>query len=790
MPAAPSTTTEPTPPDDVEIEKLHFPCIEERAHLSAAGVLRQIGRTLQSPLSVMAIESQVVYFHYRLGRCPTPVEQARCGQIFGAIDSVIGQLVSLLPGAQASVLSQNFVGPLLQMIADDLDGLAPGPGIVSDATSNLAFLARSAIAAAPRNAAGEVIVEKLAPPAKTRFGIAGPTAEIDGEPWHLSVHEGRFTATALDGRTMPVEYARDAGGWRASDLATDADALKVRPLPCTRAQLDARILERLTVAHEPPVLLPPDGSDTLYQAPLSELRGMSIFARIGHRYVALRSMRDGVSYEAYDIDRPLEAGYPVRIDENGRFQFGAPVEFLARRVEAPPPAARHLSRHLHDAIPRYWLDNRVDSAHLSSPDSRGVMESGDSEHYLPFDEGLVRIERHPLHAELYQIGPTARSKILCAFDEQSARFVLVPEERMLILAGSADAEAVARFNGALQMQERLATRFGEQRSRLTYRDGYRTSEPNAFPGVVHVDASLERSGVSVVSYGLDAHELSLAGRYTSAARELKALAFESARRVQELDVAIHDPVRSRRLFDQLFKLIGGSPNATQRRAISNLFADRLRASDQLLEQHINDDCRRIWLVDVNDKEFYGFVNMRDPLKRIFVNVEASSAYRDARVQCGALCRRAQTNIDDLVTILHEASHLAAKTKDLFYVANAKGSDSLTGTIQRLSEGTMSMAEAGYLLGLARIEIDATLPEPAIVAAATEVFNSRAEIRARLLLDNADSFAQLVLELTDRDSHKRMERATSDATKVMLALIGATVVQAERRNAAHGDAVSF
>ncbi|SDV49989.1 hypothetical protein [Chitinasiproducens palmae] len=782
LPVAPSTTPATAPIDDVDIAELDFSCVTERANLSAATVLRQIARTLRSPLSALATESQVVYFHYLLGRCPTPAETVRCGQIFGAVDIVMGQLLALMPGAQTSVLLQNFGSTLLRMIAEDLDGLAPDPAEASSATENLAFLARSVVAASPRDAAGRVIPDKLTRPANTRFEPSGAVAEIGGERWRLSFRDGRFVASR-NGRTVDVEYAREAGTWELHDPDSNLETLQVRPLAHTRAQLDQGIADAVQlVAFRGHRRASHEGAGTLYyvQTDTSDESG-TLCARIHDRFVPVRLRRDGLSYEAYDVTQAAEPGYPVRPAAEDRWVFGRPVEPQAEGDGPAEPAGSGVSDRLRDKIPQAWLAPDLDPSRLSSPNSLGIMKLDSERWYLPVAGGFAPIKRHALHAGIYEIGPPDSDKVLCIYDEGHRIFRLAPEEASFEGEPGDDPEWVGTVLDAMVGQQRIARRFAQQRKMLTYREGFRTWEARSYPTVLLVDETLVEYAPTIVYYGLDRDELAVASQYAPVAKKLKATALNSASRVHALDVALRDPARSQRLFDRFFALIGTKADAEAQNLIKVHLLDHLGSINRFMNDLIDDACRRIWLVKFTRDDILGLTFKRDPLKRVFIDVEKSDAHREQAAACAPPCNEA-THRADVATMLHEVSHLAADTDDVFYLSAAASDHPLAAEIQRLSEGRIGRDEARYLLKLARAQSAAGESEDKLVAAATRLFNTKPDIRARLLLDNADSLAQIVLELSEGDLRRRARQANA-SMRDMRALLSAFISQALRRGAA-------
>lgn len=115
------TTTAPT---QVEREQLFdHDCAKERENLSLAQIFRQIGKTLSRPSTEMFKESKIVFDHLIKGiGCPSQESLAKAEKITAAIDNTFSTVMSLIPGAKMLTVAQNIVGPILELIADSLEG--------------------------------------------------------------------------------------------------------------------------------------------------------------------------------------------------------------------------------------------------------------------------------------------------------------------------------------------------------------------------------------------------------------------------------------------------------------------------------------------------------------------------------------------------------------------------------------------------------------------------------------------------------------------------------------------
>lgn len=133
--------------NDVRIEKMYdFSCIDERNNMSWTDIIRQVGKTLGSPVKSLAAESQVVHHHNTLGKgCPSEHESLHLREITEKIDAVLSQVMPLLPGANPVIVLQQIVGPALEIYADELDGKPLDQQKINDINQQVLFLSRQEI---------------------------------------------------------------------------------------------------------------------------------------------------------------------------------------------------------------------------------------------------------------------------------------------------------------------------------------------------------------------------------------------------------------------------------------------------------------------------------------------------------------------------------------------------------------------------------------------------------------------------------------------------------------------
>ncbi|XTZ38179.1 putative adhesin [Salmonella enterica] len=104
----------------VEIPELY--CLGDK-DLTFSEELRQIGRSLENTVTANAQAWQeILYVDLRIGDCPPPKDVQWLTSITTTIDLFINTVISFIPRLEAVDLLKGFVGPMLQMLADDIEG--------------------------------------------------------------------------------------------------------------------------------------------------------------------------------------------------------------------------------------------------------------------------------------------------------------------------------------------------------------------------------------------------------------------------------------------------------------------------------------------------------------------------------------------------------------------------------------------------------------------------------------------------------------------------------------------
>lgn len=142
-----NTTLPTTTPAEVVSRKIFdHDCADERANLSWAQIFRSVGSTLSNPTSQAYKEGKIAYDYIIKGTgCPSQESLERAGKITAAVDYTVSTLLSLLPGTKLLTIAQNIVGPMLELIADSMEGKDFDVAKALNIDDQILFMMRSAI---------------------------------------------------------------------------------------------------------------------------------------------------------------------------------------------------------------------------------------------------------------------------------------------------------------------------------------------------------------------------------------------------------------------------------------------------------------------------------------------------------------------------------------------------------------------------------------------------------------------------------------------------------------------
>ncbi|WP_241097900.1 hypothetical protein [Erwinia amylovora] len=140
-------TAKPSENTHVKIEKLYdFSCIDKRKVLSWVDVIRLVGVTLGSPLKALAEESQVIHHQNTLHLgCPPDENSQYLADIAGQVDTVLTQVLTMLPSSSPLSVLQLMIAPALEVFANQLDGKQVDWQKITDINKQILLMSRQTI---------------------------------------------------------------------------------------------------------------------------------------------------------------------------------------------------------------------------------------------------------------------------------------------------------------------------------------------------------------------------------------------------------------------------------------------------------------------------------------------------------------------------------------------------------------------------------------------------------------------------------------------------------------------
>lgn len=241
--------------EDVKIEKMYdFSCIDERNNLSWADIIRQVGKTLGSPVQSLAEESQIIHHHNSLRKgCPSEYESLHLQEITGKVDAILSQVMMLLPRANPIIVLQQIVGPALEIYADELDGKPIDQQKIYDINQQVLFLSRQEIQTlSPEEKIG-LYPEFPAINIKKRFNVINGevTVKVGDESLPLKKDANNFPCIDVNGVSRNIHFnnknniweVNSEGGLRASSR------ISILKIDTYRSEMKYDIRKDLTITN-------------------------------------------------------------------------------------------------------------------------------------------------------------------------------------------------------------------------------------------------------------------------------------------------------------------------------------------------------------------------------------------------------------------------------------------------------------------------------------------------------------------------------------------------------------
>ncbi|WP_224718400.1 hypothetical protein [Pectobacterium versatile] len=727
--------------DDVKIEKIDFSCLEERENMTLGKILRKIGNTLSHPVSELSQEIQVIHHYDKFGRCASKEEVEALKEKTLFADKVITAIVSLIPVPNHIVLLQNIGGPLLRLIADDLEDRDLNQEDMQDLIGQSTFMAKLIVDSCSKNSKGMIIENQISLPEDFIIINNKSFIKMKNKEWEISYKEGKYfikkdnieREVIYSTKNKKWQYSRKGKAWKLEREKILFSKREVYSIKKT-----GKLLLNLSIKNgEHKIINEIKGYESYHTKGSNGESLVSI--KIDKKFIPMRSeSKNTGGHEVYDYNKPDKAGYPVYFGEDNNWHFG---EETKKFMKGGPDLNSHkyVSKKLYRSIPKTFYED-IDLRNCQPIDSKGIVKLNYGERYLKLKEGYLKIRKSNNHGNIFELGPEQSKKIFCYFDQNYNKFRTIKEGDYL-LKGKTIKEKTESHSD-------LINKFNHQRELTNYREGFRGANFEEYKEIRIVDRDIDKNSNKIYYYGLNEEEISKNAKYEKIAKDIK---FDVAHS-QEITETVKNMLLSSEsesyVTEYLKKIHITENNEKPSTYIQEILIDKISKTDEALKKHIADDYKRIWLVDYKSKETYGLTYTDDPLNRMYINLKKSDAFiqkNRKNISCKLFCS-VQPDTGDMPTIIHEASHTGAGTLDSFYMPKK----TLETEVARLSAGDMSTDEINDILNTHAAPITPSLLESA-KEQATRLFNNNADVRGEFLINNADSLTQIILDLYNKGS---------------------------------------
>lgn len=453
-----TTTTPPPVPDDVKIEKMDFSCIEERQNLSTSDVLRQIGRTLSNPISELAKESQVIDYYNKYHLCPPREERNKLLLITSAVDQMISMITSLLPGSQPLVVTQRIGGPLLKMIADDIDNKQLNIDDLSDLNGQLLAFGKSIVYTSPKNSKGQTIESQLNVHNGLFFKNNKLSVDINGVDRDFIIKNGNYFAN-INGKHRRISYLSESNLWTKSyrNIKTSGDDVYFQH---HIGKLLSGCIDKKTHVS---ISQNQHGIYTLASIKSTELFHAIKINNKFYRYIPENEKNVSLG----GVIKTDNADIKVSRFDKKYFLVNEKKKILAnyspcRLGRSPDSLCLHLSEGLIsklEANRESGILEREIQGLKPSEEQSGLYESAERVLYLKHDGAyfrLIKLERGVADS-IFMV--TGRERFgskqitpICFSREQGTNYINTPQENMMESAGVSSAEAMSHIESSSKMQ--------------------------------------------------------------------------------------------------------------------------------------------------------------------------------------------------------------------------------------------------------------------------------------------------------------------------------------------------
>ncbi|WP_099350029.1 glucosyltransferase [Erwinia amylovora] len=223
--ALPQPVSTVLPGSGVSQKKLFdFACQKEREALSFSDVLRNIAKTLHSPIKMAGEEWQIVYdYEYLKKGCPKTSEKTFLLNIMHYIDTISSTVLHSFPGFVPLTILQNLVPPVLESIADRLEGKAMDFNLIIEINSEFLSVSQMLSASLDLHSVRLLSKEHQGPlkdiiPDKLNIKKGGVFVEVNGGEFKMNRDSDGVSVYNLEQKSLLlkkqyISYSRDNKSW-------------------------------------------------------------------------------------------------------------------------------------------------------------------------------------------------------------------------------------------------------------------------------------------------------------------------------------------------------------------------------------------------------------------------------------------------------------------------------------------------------------------------------------------------------------------------------------------------
>ncbi|WP_145933946.1 hypothetical protein [Yersinia entomophaga] len=376
----PKTTPQPPVLDDVKIVKMFdFSCMNNGENLTFAQILRQIGKTLRQPITMMTVESKNIDSWNKGQGCPTNQEIEKATNITEKIDSITSQLLTLLPGSQPLAIAQYIVGPLLEHAANDLEGKPTSPEEELNLLQQVTQQAKFSMSASTHSEQQRLYTRPISEPKLPQVelpkfylknGVNHIKLALNGKLHDVPLveHKGKSFAVLPKGKNGGERRQQVYFSYLSQEWKTTGDGKFIR-----FSKLDQRVAHELSL-HSRHRHKTADGNANVYSVrnPVSSqpqrLQAIELYGRlVPYRY-------DLASHEqfVYDARQPESTGHKVEY-ANQEWHIKAPVS-----LDVVPEVSTAMGKY--DIQPL-----QLNEAKLSAPNHFGIQRTRNGKQVIKID---------------------------------------------------------------------------------------------------------------------------------------------------------------------------------------------------------------------------------------------------------------------------------------------------------------------------------------------------------------------------------------------------------------------